>query len=154
VSLLQSAGEIADELKTRLSTRTVALGAETDIGTRVLMGKRSIDKSQIPCVVVIEGDDMPDSVNARTKYQVEQRYALLAYLPCDIDNPNTAAHAAIRDMKRAVFTTDGVSDHRLADRVKSVDYLGRDIGPRADGEAFVLAIIEISVKYVEDVATP
>lgn len=154
MSLLQSAGDIAAELKARLLTRTVAQGAETDIGTRVLLGKRSIDKTQIPCVVVIEGDDMPDSANARTKYQVEQRYALLAYLPCDIDNPNTAAHAAIRDMKRAVFTTNGAPDHRLADSVKAVAYLGRDIGPRADGEAFVLAIIEVSVTYVEDVAAP
>jgi hypothetical protein len=154
VSLLQSAGEIAADIKARLQTRTIALGAETDIGVRVLLGKRSIDKSQIPCVVIIEGDDMPDAVNSRTKYQVEQRYALLAYLPCDIDNPNTAAHAAIRDMKRAIFTTEGVADHKLNDQVKSVEYLGRDIGPRADGEAFVLAIIEVSVTYVEDVATP
>ncbi len=154
MSLLQSAGDIAAELKARLQTRTVAQGAETDIGTRVLLGKRSVDKSQIPCVVVIEGDDMPEPGNARTKYQIEQRYALLAYLPCDIDNPNTAAHAAIRDMKRAVFTTDGEADNRLADRVKKIEYLGRDIGPRADGEAFVLAIIEVAVTYVEDVATP
>jgi hypothetical protein len=154
VSLLQSAGEIAADIKARLQTRTISQGAETDIGVRVLLGKRSIDKTQIPCVVIIEGDDMPDSANSRTKYQIEQRYALLAYLPCDIDNPNTAAHAAIRDMKRAIFTTEGVADHKLNDQVKAVEYLGRDIGPRADGEAFVLAIIEVSVTYVEDVATP
>ena len=154
MSLLLRAEDIAAEIKTRLLTRTVALGAETDIGLAVYMGKRSIDKSQIPCVVIIEGDDMPEAASARTDYHVVQRYALLAYLPCDPDNPNVAAHAAIRDLKRAVFITAGRPDHRLGDQVKRVEYLGRDIGPRADGEALVLAIVEVAVEYVENVATP
>jgi hypothetical protein len=42
----------------------------------------------------------------------------------------------------------------LNGQVKRVEYLGRDIGPRSDGEAIVLAIIEIGVQYVENVATP
>lgn len=155
MSLLQSAEAIAAEIKTRLLTLTVAQGAETDVGTVVYLGKRSIDKTQIPCCVLLEGDDAPERAgNQRLDYEIGQRYALLAYLPCDPDNPNTAAHAAIRDMKRAVFRTDGRADHRWGNRVRGLEYLGRDIGPRADGEAFVLAIIEIAVTYVENVASP
>ena len=154
MSLLLTAETIAAELVARMATLTVAQGAETDVGTRVLQGKRSIDKSQIPCVVIIEGEDMPESINARTDYQIDQRYALLAYLPCSVDNPNTAAHAAIRDLKRAVFRTGDRPDVKWGGKVKAVEYLGRDIGPRADGEAFVLAIVEIGVTYVENVANP
>lgn len=155
MSLLQSAEAIAAELKTRLLACTVAQGAETNIGSAVYLGRRSaIDKTQIPCLVVLEGDDMPEPANTRTEYQIVQQYALLAYLPCDVNNPNVAAHAALRDMKRAVFLTAGTPDVRLGNRVKRVEYLGRDIGPRADGEAFVLAILEISVTYVENLATP
>ena len=39
-------------------------------------------------------------------------------------------------------------------RVRRVKYHGRDIGPRADGAAFVLASIEISVEFAEDLANP
>jgi hypothetical protein len=154
MTLLQRAEDIAAELKTRLLRCTVEQGAETDIGASVFLGRRSIDKSQIPCVVILEGDDVTERVSQRTDYQIEQRYALLAYLPCTVDDPNTAAHAAIRDLKRAVFTTGGRPDHQLNGQVKRVEYLGRDIGPRSDGEAIVLAIIEIGVQYVENVATP
>ena len=154
MSFLQSAEDIAAELRTRLLTRTIAQGAETDIGTVVYQGRRMIDNSQIPCIVLLEGDDVPDRVNAATAYKIAQRYVLMAYLPCDPDAPNIAAHAAIRDLKRAVFTTDGRADYKLGGKVGNVEYLGRDIGPRGDGAPFVLALIEINVDYVENVASP
>lgn len=151
---LHHAEDIAAEIKRRLLTRTIALGAETDLGAAVYQGRRSIDKEQIPCCVVIEGDDVPERATVTTSYNVVQRYVLLAYVPCTLDDPNLAAHAAIRDMKRAIFLTDGKPDPRWGRTVKDVTYVGRDIGPRADGEKFVLAIIEITVQYVEDLAAP
>ena len=42
-----------------LSSITKANGYETDLGTRVFRGRRSIDDSAVPCAVVLEG---PDSV--------------------------------------------------------------------------------------------
>lgn len=153
-TLLQSAELIAAELVARLSTRTIAQGAETDLGVRVYQGRRYIDNTMIPCAVLLEGDDVPDRLNIGTQYAVDQKYVLMAYLPCDPNNPNVAAHAGIRDLKRAVFSGDGRAAHTLGNRVKTVEYLGRDIGPRADGEAFVLALIEVSVRYVEDVSSP
>ena len=51
MSLLLTAETIAAELVARMATLTVAQGAETDIGARVLQGKRSIDKAQIPWTV-------------------------------------------------------------------------------------------------------
>jgi len=88
---------------------------------------------------------------------VTQHYALVGYMPCDPDYPNDAAHQVISDFKRAIFRLpadvvdyEQVSGTRsFGGRVKSVHYLGRTIGPRADGRAIVFAMIEIAVVYVE-----
>lgn len=151
---LHTAEAIGDEITARLATRTIALGSETDLGLVVYRGRRHIDDSMIPCAVVIEGDDAPARSNVRTEYKIDQRYLLFAYVPCDPNHPNTAAHAAIRDMKRAVFSVGGKPDPRLGGKVRDLQYLGRDIGPRSDGSAFVLAAIELGVEYVEDLASP
>lgn len=151
---LHSAEAVGTELSARMATRTVAQGAETNLGATVYRGRRYVDDSMIPCCVVIEGDDAPARVSVGTRYNLDQRYVLFAYVPCDPNHPNDAAHAAIRDMKRAVFSTDGQPDVKLGGKVKEVEYLGRDIGPRADGASFVLAAIEVGVTYVENVAEP
>lgn len=152
---LHTADEIGTELSARLATRTVAQGAETDLGAKVYRGRRRIDDTMIPCAVVIEGDDVPArGGNVKTDYKLDQRYVLFSYVACDPDNPNDAAHAAIRDMKRALFNTNGQPDTKLGGKVRDIVYLGRDIGPRSDGAAFVLAAIEIGVEYVENVAAP
>lgn len=151
---LHTAEAIGTEISARLATRTVAQGAETDLGAKAYRGRRHIDDTMIPCVVVIEGDDVPARGNVKTNYKLDQRYVLFAYVPCDPDNPNDAAHAAIRDMKRALFNTNGARDTTLGGKVKDIVYLGRDIGPRADGASFVLAALEVGVEYVEDVANP
>jgi len=144
------AEDVAAEIKQRMERCTVALGAETDLGVKVYAGKRNVDKSMVPCCAILEGDDDPSQQGNTTTYHVTQRYMLLAYVPCDPDAPNVAAHQALRDMKRAIFSDGG----RLGDKARKVTYVGRSIGPRSDGEAFVLAILEIDVEYVESVATP
>lgn len=149
-----SAEAVGAELSARLATRTTAQGAETDLGAKVYRGRRHIDDTMIPCTVVIEGDDVPARGNVKTEYKLDQRYVLFAYVPCDPDHPNDAAHAALRDMKRALFNTAGVRDSKLGGKVRDIAYLGRDIGPRADGASFVLAALEVGVEYAEDVAAP
>jgi hypothetical protein len=150
-----NAEQIAAEIADRLATRTVALGAETNLGVKVYRGRTRIHDDMIPCSVVIEGDD----VVARERgvgptVKIEQRYVLMAYVPCDPDHPNDAAHKALRDLKRAIFVTAGKPDATWGRKVKDVEYLGRDIGPRADGAAFVLAVIEIAVEFPESLAAP
>lgn len=154
MALLQRAEDVAGEIVGRLEAILTANGAETDVGATVYQGKLTVERDRIPCTVVIEGDDTIERGKVGGLNQVMQRYALLAYGPCDPDNPNVAAHAQIRDFKRAIFRTGGRADVTFGGKVKSVEYLGRDIGPRADGEAFVLSIIEIGVTYVEDLGSP
>lgn len=154
VASLHRAEDVAAEIKARIATRTVALGAETNLGATIFQGRRHVDDSMPPCVTIIEAEDTPGRVNVRDEYEVQQRYVLFAYVPCDPSNPNVAAHAAIRDMKRALFTTAGKSDVRWGGKIRSIEYIGRDIGPRADGAAFVVAAVEIVVTYVERLSNP
>lgn len=154
MTIFTRAEDIGTEIQARLETRTIAQGAETNLGVKVYRGRRHVDDTMIPCAVIIEGDDLPARGNVRTSVQLDQRYVLFAYVPCDPDHPNDAAHAAIRDMKRALFSTAGAPDVKLGGKVRELEYLGRDIGPRADGAAFVLAAIEVGVEYVENLANP
>lgn len=154
MTTLMRAEAISLELKTRLETRTIAAGAETNLGAVVYLGAMKVDPEMVPCCVIVEGDDTPSREGVRTKVKLAQRYALLAFVPCDPLHPNVAAHAAIRDLKRAVFTSNGAEDWTLGRAVLSVDYIGREIAPRADGLNFVLAGIEIEVNYAENLANP
>ena len=149
-TIFSKASEVAAELATRLSTITIANGFETDIGLKLFRGRRNIDDQAVPCAMLIEGNDQVSSRAGRTNtYEIVQGYVLGGYVPCDPDNPNDAAHALLRDLKKAVF-----KDENLGRKVKKVNYTGRDIGPRTDGVAIVMAIIEITVEYVEDVSNP
>lgn len=145
---------ISLEIQTRLQGITEALGAETDIGRMVYLGRRNIDRALIPCAVVIEGNDNPEPARVATEFQNVQNYVLIACLACDINHPNRAAHAAIRDMKRAIFKGAGRLGVTFNGKVRKVEYVGREISPRADGEAFIFAFIEISVTYAENLIDP
>lgn len=152
--MAQSAGNIGAAIQARMEGRTVATGAETDLGVKVFQGKRTVDEAQMPCSSLIEGDDIPDKVDGGTQALIRQRYALVAFMPCDPNNPNLAGHAAIRDLKRAIWLTNGKPDRSLGGLVKHVRYIGRDISPRPDGTAFLQAGIEIEVEFVEDLWNP
>lgn len=148
------AAEIAAELKRRLSGILIANGAETNIGTKVFMGRRRIPADEeTPCILVLEGGDTMDySVGRRNGAQVKltQEYVIDAFDSCDPDNPNDQAHAMIRDIKRAIFT----GNRMLDGNVFAVEYRGRDIGPRPDGAPYVQVRVVIAITYAEDLANP
>jgi hypothetical protein len=154
VSSFHSQGEVAAEIKVRLALNTTALGAETDIGRKVYRGKRTIAPSLVPCTSILEGDDQAVPETKRTTYLVTTRYAVLAYVECDDEEPELNAHAAIRDIKRRLFMTNNEPDATLGKKAKEVLYLGKQIAPRADGEKFVLVVVEFTVTIVENVANP
>lgn len=151
--LLLTAESVSDEVLRRVALCTKAGGFATDLGVAVFRGRRVIDDDMIPCAVVLEGTDRVLE-QAGVRVDLEQHYLVYAYVPCDPANPNVAAHAALRDLKRAMFTTDGKPDWNWGRRVKQVHYQGKDIGPRADGAAFVLLVLDIAVEYVETLSEP
>lgn len=157
---LTKAGDIAEYLSTLLATITVANGFETDIGANAYRGRRDIDDEAVPCAVLIEGEDRPGDQAGRGSLKITQDYVLGGYVLCDPNNPNDAAHKVLRDLKRAVFNVPppdrGPSGgpYTLGGRVKECRYMGRDIGPRTDGNAIVFAVIRIQVDYAETLTDP
>lgn len=152
MTVLTKAGDVADEIVSRLETITIANGAETDIGTKVLEGRRKSEDDTTPSVTLVEAEDQPETAPGKLiSVKITQRYIIIGYNACDLDRPNKAAHAMIRDIKRALFRG---GDATFGGRVKSVEYRGRSIGIRADGTKMVQAVVEFDVTYVEDVSNP
>ena len=151
------ARDLALHITTLLQGIRKANGYETDIGlNRVFRGKRKIDDTHVPCAVIIEGEDKPGGTQGAVSQQITQSYVLGGYEACDPDHPNDTAHQIIADIKKAVFSV--VNPTRAEEisgsttfggRVKSVTYVGRDIGPRTDGGPIVFAVVHIDVVFVE-----
>ena len=151
MNILTRAADIAAELSIRLAAVTIANGCETDIGLRVYRGRKNVDESMIPCAVIIEGPDTPQDRPGRLPTaSIRQRYVLAAYVACDPDHPNDAAHTALRDIKRAMFKDGGT----MGQRVQKISYAGRDIGPRMDGYPAVFVTVTVDVDFVEDLTSP
>lgn len=152
----KQSSEIATYLtETVLSGIRTNAGYQTNIGETVFRGRLKHDKDRVPYAVLIEGEDRVVSSGSQKDVEVMQDFVIGAYVPCDPDNPNDAAHQAIRDIKRAVFTSDLARSERAGarggnGRVKKLEYGGKDIGPRADGEPIVYAVVYITVTFAED----
>jgi hypothetical protein len=151
MTIYTKSSEVAAAIATRITQIKVADGYETDIGLRVFRGRRNVDESAVPCAVLIEGTDVPtDRPGRLPSVKVQQRFVIAAYVHCDVNNPNDAAHAAARDIKRVIFS----GDTTLGGKALAVSYQGKDIGPRADGVPVVFVTVEIDVEYVEDLTNP
>ncbi len=142
------ASDIAEYLTTLLSSVTIANGYHTDIGLRVFRGKRSKVEEQIPCAVLIEGEDHPGESAGRESIKIVQDYVVGGYVECDPDNPNDAAHLVLKDIKKVLFQ----QGPRMGNRVTNISYSGRDIGPRPDGVAIVFAVVHIAITFAETLA--
>ena len=142
------ASDIAEYLTTLLVGVTIANGYHTDIGLRVFRGKRSKVEEQIPCAVLIEGEDHPGESAGRESIKIVQDYVVGGYVACDPDNPNDAAHLVLKDIKKVLFQ----QGPRMGNRVTNISYSGRDIGPRPDGVAIVFAVVHISITFAETLA--
>lgn len=147
--------EVAAELAARMATIRLTNDCETDIGRDVQEGRRKVPADdEPPCIQIVEGADEVDDEAGRTRtaqVKVSQDYVIDAYDKCDPNNPNVQAHKMIRDIKRAVFKG---GDRTWGNKVFSVSYLGKDIGPRPDGAAFVQARVMIRVSFAEDLSNP
>lgn len=157
------AAQLALAFAERLTTIRVANGYATDIGATVFRGKGRIDVANLPCAVIYEaGDKIGDdnqtpgrpgdgNVNIRMADVIlAQRYFFEGHMACDADHPNDAAHAIIGDLKKALFN----GDRSFGKLVRRLQYKGRAIGRREDGQAFINASIVIDAEITENLANP
>lgn len=150
MTVFTKASDIAEHLTTLMEQIKIVDGYHTDVGLKIFRGRRKVDDDMVPCGVIIEGDDRPGDNTSREEIRIDQSYVLGGYVPCDPDNPNDAAHLLLKDLKRVVFGNGNKTN--LGGRVRAVTYQGRDIGPRADGKAIVMAVIFIDVTFAETLA--
>lgn len=146
---MSTAKDIAVAITSRIQGISVANGFLTDIGTRVFRGKRRLDESLLPCVVISEGDDQV-AEHLRTSARIIQRYEIEGHAECDTDHPNDKAHDIISDLKRALFN----GEPTFGGPVKKIEYRGRNIVPREDGFNAVAASIRIDISYVDQLSSP
>lgn len=152
--VFKKSDDIAKYLTEVLKSITLANGYPVEF-PRVYRGRLKHDEDRVPYAVLIEGDDRPSNTENMKDVAITQDFVLGAYVTCDADNPNDAAHVAIRAIKKAVFTSDLARKQQAGarggnGRVKSLAYKGKDIGPRADGKAIVFAVVHIEVTFAED----
>lgn len=147
---MSKAADIASALSNRIALISGVNGYATDIGQRVFRGRMVIDQSEVPCTVLVEGEDRKEDDSGKNLVKLAQRYIIEGHAVCDPDQPNDAAHNVLSDIKRAIFG----GDRRLGNMVSEIRYIGRNIGPRPDGTALVAASIEIEVVFVEDLTNP
>lgn len=143
---INSPDQIGLYLFSLLEGITKANGYETDIGVLGFRGRRAIADDQPPCFSLIEGEDFPGDKVGREEVKVTINYAAVGYDKCDPDYPNDKAQAIVRDIKKALWA----QGPRMGGRVHSLAYNGRDIGPRPDGVALVMAVVHFSVSVAEN----
>ena len=149
---MSTANDVALAVSGRIETITVANGYQTDIGLRVMRGRKRLDPAMLPCAVIVERDDSVKDRGGRKQVKVAQRIIVEGHAACDADNPNDTGHQMIADIKRALFSAQLTfgADQRPVD----VAYVGRSIAPREDGIAVVSAAVEIEVEFVETLSAP
>lgn len=152
---INKAGEVAAIVSERMARIKIADGFETDIGQKIFRGRRKVSEDQVGtgCVSIIEGtDDVREQLGGRlAEARIKQLYGLVAYLRLRSDEePNDAAHRALRDMKRVIWAGDAT----FGGKVRAVSYRGRDMGLRDDGVDIMVAVLEIEVEFVETLITP
>lgn len=140
------ADDLAAEFVTRISRITTAAGFQTNIGQRVFEGRRRLDEGHAPCAVLVEGEDSPAGQQLG-KVKNVIRYAVEGIAACDPDHPNVVGRAIVADLKKAIWGTDAT----LGRRALVLEYLGRTIAPREDGQSLVSAAVEFAVTVVEPV---
>jgi len=148
------ANDIAIAITTRLQGITTAGGYTTNIGLKVMRGRKRLDESHLPCIVIIERPDKPDKQSGQRdpSVKVTQNYVLEGHAACDPDNPNDTGHEIIADLKKAIWKEK--ITYGMAQRVIAVNYEGKTISAREDGIAVVSAAIEISVEFAEQLSNP
>ena len=149
---MSKASDLALAISTRIEQITIANGYATDIGVRVFRGRGSLNRVDLPCIVMVEGDEtVQDAKYANLKSDVV--FVLEGHDTCDPLHPNDKGHLIVADLKRAIFGGDLTLGGMLAKK-DDLAYRGRAIGVRPDGGDVIAASISIAVTMVDNLATP
>lgn len=149
---MSKASTLAERLSARIAQITIANGYLTDIGLKVFRGKGKLDEADLPCTVLVEGEERVDD-SAEIQYKARQRFTFEGHDECDPDHPNDKAHMIIADLKRALFSGDRTYGAMVRPRT-GLRYAGRRIATRDDGARIIAASIDIDCEVTENLTEP
>ena len=151
---MSTANDIAIAVTARLQDITTTNGYQTNIGLRVMRGRKRLEESHLPCAVIIERPDKADRQSGQRdpSVKVTQNFVIEGHAVCDADNPNDVGHQMVADIKRAIWHEK--LTYGATQKVIAVNYEGKTLGPREDGISVASAAVEISVEFVESLASP
>lgn len=141
--------DLAAIFMVKLKNITRLQGSLTDIGKTVFDGRRQIEPTEMPCVIMHEGEDRLSDDDSKTQGMPKQASVIQHYVfegidSCDPAHPNVKARQIVHDLKKAIFATDDV----LRRKVISIRYTGKTFGAREGGTTMISAAIQIDVAYV------
>jgi hypothetical protein len=143
------AKDISIAVSERLLNIRLANGYNTECGTRVFRGRRRLDESVVPCIIIAEiNSKFVDGT--RTNVRVTTRYVIEGHSICDPNDPNDVGHDIVGDIKKAIFN----GDLRFGGDVRSISFVSQNIAPREDGVSIVSASVEVDLVFSEDLSSP
>lgn len=151
MTAVSRANDIADAIKARSQAVRKINGYHTDIGQTVYRGKRQLTAGN--STTIWEGEEDAGRATRGSPYTTTavQHLVIEAAVDCDPDNPDIAGHKAIADLQRAIFAGDERLDGLLA---APLQYTGRVIQPRLDGQSLVVVQIKLDATYSLTPANP
>lgn len=129
-------------------------GYATDAGLRVLRSIRTLDESDLPCVVLWDdGEDVEDASGNTASMKTTLRFSVEGHIPAN--QPDTGCRLGMlrADVKRALLRDRGaVADARGA--IGVLTYTGSDSQSRNDGAASEAVALHFMLTYKEAYGDP
>lgn len=139
----------------RLELIQVANGYHTDAGLKVFRARRSLGKTDLPCVVVWDSGEEPvgESGNGNSRsITVLQRIGVEVHAAADRDETGEVLGLLKEDAKRALLIYDGLADDD--GKLGVVEYEGAEPIPREDGGVSEAIRLNTAMKYPEARGNP
>jgi hypothetical protein len=144
-------------LSTLLQSITTANGFETNAGQRVFRARQSIEKREVDCVNVWEGQETPQAASqGRDKMDMRLLVHIEGHVEARRDDTGERLGKIKADIKRAICS--GSRNGGLPDPPNrpfaTILYLGSEPLPRPDGSDTESVTLTFSINYPEAYGDP
>ncbi len=145
------ARKIVDVLAARAAKIRVASGYNTDAGRTVLIAVPTLDRTQIPAVVIYPSEAIVDQESSGGRVKWTRLISIDAMAQADPSNPGVIAEDLLGDLQKAILDPD---DKRLGGLAMDMTVETLDTAPRDDGGTVAGATMEVAVTYVTGYGDP
>lgn len=143
------------EVARRLESITVANGYSTDAGLRVFRARRSISKTDLPCVVVWAGQEaIENGDGSHLAYSVVLSIIVDGHVMANQLTTGKTVEGLRADIKRAVLSDRSGALSDSVGNIGLLAILSSDGAPRDDGGESETVAVQFSASYREAHGNP